>query len=99
MIEIDKLSKKERKRLAKLEGRKEKYVKSESGNFSKKILRRLFIGFVIFVVVILAIFLKTGSEPSTLVAGVIAFLSVEVWQLARIKINENKVLDNERNHE
>lgn len=65
-------------------------INSESGKFSKKILKRLFIGFIIFVIAILIIFVKTGNEPSTLVGGVIAFLSVEVWQLARIKINETK---------
>ncbi len=79
----------------KLENENNKYVKSESGTYSKKILNRLFLGFVTFVIAILAIFVKVGSEPTVLVGGVIAFLSVEVWQLARIKIAESKEENNE----
>lgn len=72
-----------------------KYVKSEGGTYSKKILNRLFLGFVLFVIAILFIFVKVGSEPTVLVGAVITFLSVEVWQLARIKIAETKEENNE----
>lgn len=96
---MDKLSIKELEEILekkkKVETENNRYVKSESGNFSKKILKRIFLGFIIFVIVILAIFVKVGSEPTVLVGGVIAFLSVEVWQLARIKIAETKEEDNE----
>lgn len=91
---MDKLSIEELEELLeerkKIENENNKYVKSESGNFSKKILNRLFLGFIMFVIAILAIFVKVGSEPTVLVGAVIAFLSVEVWQLARIKIAESK---------
>lgn len=71
------------------------YIESESGTYSKKILNRLFLGFVLFVIAVLIIFVKVGNEPTVLVGAVIAFLSVEVWQLARIKIAETKEEDNE----
>lgn len=67
-----------------------KYIESQGGTYSKKILNRLFLGFIIFVIAILVIFVRVGSEPTVLVGAVIAFLSVEVWQLARIKIAESK---------
>lgn len=91
---MDKLSIEELEKILeekkKVENENNKYVNSESGNFSKKILKRIFLGFIAFVIAILYVFFKTGSEPTALVTGVIAFLSVEVWQLARIKIAEAK---------
>jgi hypothetical protein len=45
----------------------------------------------IFVVLILIVVWKTGVEPSSLVLAVFGFMSVEVWQLARIKVNNIKV--------
>lgn len=66
------------------------YIESESGTYSKKILNRLFLGFLLFVIAVLIIFVKVGNEPTVLVGAVITFLSVEVWQLARIKIAETK---------
>ena len=91
-----KYSKKElTKMLMDFEKEEGKYIKSESGTYSKKVLNRLFTGFTLFVIAVLYVFLKTGSEPVALVGGVIAFLTVEVWQLARIKIAETKEGDNE----
>lgn len=88
MIDLDKLSKRERKRLLKLEGKQEQYIESESGSYSKKILSKLFRDYRIFVLLVLYAFIKTGNEPIVLIGAVTGFLSIEVWQLARIKIRE-----------
>lgn len=69
---------------------KEKYIESESGTFSKEILKKLFRDYRIFVILVLLVFWRTGNEPIVLVGGVTAFFSIEVWQLARIKIAEKK---------
>ena len=74
----------------KLKKEKEKFIESESGTFSKAILKKLFRDYRVFVILVLLVFWRTGSEPIVLVGGVTAFFSIEVWQLARIKIAENK---------
>ena len=66
-------------------------VESDSGSFSKQTLRMIFRDLRIFVVLILIVVWKTGVEPSSLVLAVFGFMSVEVWQLARIKVNNIKV--------
>lgn len=75
--------------------KKEKYIESESGTFSKAILKKLFRDYRIFVILVLLVFWRTGSEPMTLVTGVTAFFSIEVWQLARIKINKEEKKEEE----
>lgn len=59
-------------------------------NFSEKIVMLIIFLAVAFTIAVLYI-VKTGaSEPSVLVASVFAFLTGELWQLARIKINKEK---------
>ena len=74
----------------KLKKEKEKFIESESGTFSKAILKKLFRDYRGFVILVLLVFWRTGSEPTVLVWAVTLFLSVEVWQLARIKIAKSK---------
>lgn len=40
---------------------------------------------ILFTVVVLIAFFKTGMEPSTLIGAWFSFTTVELWQLARIK--------------
>lgn len=57
-------------------------------NYTKKIVAVVIILAVLFTVAVLWVFVKTGgSEPTVLVASVFAFLTSELWNLARIKIN------------
>ena len=59
-------------------------------DFSKKIVVFIIFLAVAFTIAVLYI-VKTGvPEPSVLVASVFAFLTGELWQLARIKINKEK---------
>ena len=57
-------------------------------NYSKKVVTAIIILAVMFTASILFVFVKTdGNEPTVLVASVFAFLTSELWNLARIKIN------------
>ena len=57
-------------------------------SFSKKIVAVVIILAVLFTIAVLWVFVKTGgNEPTVLVASVFAFLTSELWNLARIKIN------------
>ncbi len=59
-------------------------------DFSKKMVVFIIILAILFTISVLYI-VKTGvPEPSVLVASVFAFLTGELWQLARIKINKEK---------
>lgn len=91
-----KYTKKELEQMLAEKKQEDKFIDSDTGTYSKKILNKLFVGFIIFVSIVLFIFYKTGNEPSILVGGVITFLSVEVWQLARIKISESEVCCDEQ---
>jgi len=61
MIDTDNMSKKEIKAI--LKSNKSK----KSGDYSKSLVKIIFILTIIFTIVVLYIHLKTGSEPSTLV--------------------------------
>ena len=59
--------------------------KRKKGLFSKAIIISVILANVTFTIAVLAVFLKTSSEPSTLIASWFAFTTVEVWSLAKIK--------------
>lgn len=52
--------------------------------FSKKIVALVIILNTVFTGAILYLFLKTGSEPSTLITAWFGFTTVELWTLAGI---------------
>ncbi len=62
----------------------------KKGMFSKLIVTFVIIINILFTIGTLYIFLKTGSEPTTLIGAWFAFTTVEVWQLAKIKQNKYK---------
>lgn len=64
---------------------KNKYVKKSKGQYSKFWVSFIITCNVIFTIVILISFWKTGMEPSTLIGAWFSFTTVELWQLARIK--------------
>ena len=72
-------------------------LESGSGSFSKQILRMIFRDLRIFVILILITIWKTGVEPVALIGAVFAFVTVEVWQLARIKISDKEEYCEEEN--
>lgn len=65
-------------------------------DFSKQIVLFVIFLAIVFTVAVLAVFVKTGgNEPTVLVGSVFAFLTGELWQLAKIKIHKNKRGDND----
>lgn len=61
--------------------------------FSKTIVILVLLLNIVFTVAVFYVFLKTGSEPSTLIGAWFAFTTVELWSLAKIKMNEPKDID------
>lgn len=65
-------------------------------NYTKKLVAVVIFLAVIFTVTVLWVFVKTGgNEPTVLVASVFAFLTSELWNLARIKINGGGSCENQ----
>jgi hypothetical protein len=58
--------------------------------FSKKIVALIIAANSLFTAVILYIFLRTGSEPSTLIISWFAFTTGELGALAGLRHSENK---------
>lgn len=86
MIDFKDLSKAEQRRQRRLARKTNVIIESEGGSYSKKVLNTIFRDLRIFVLVIFVLFWKTGAEPTGLIVAVFGFMTVEVWQLARIKV-------------
>lgn len=65
----------------------------QKGNFSKAIVLLVICSNVIFTSMVLYIFLRTSSEPSSLVMSWFGFTTAELWSLASIK----KTKENNKN--
>lgn len=83
MIELDKLSDKEKRRIRKQE-------KKKQSKFSKRIVALVIFLNVIFTAAVLYIFLRVASEPTTLIISWFAFTTGELWMLSSIKKKEVK---------
>ena len=64
--------------------RKQKKSKQE-GKFSKKIVALVIFLNVFFTAAVLYVFLRVGSEPTTLIISWFAFTTGELWMLSSIK--------------
>ena len=73
------------KRMYRIRERKERHDKKVSGLFMKRVVFTLILAAFIFTVVMIVVFLRVGSEPSTLIENVFRFLSVEGGAMALIK--------------
>lgn len=73
------------KRMYRIRERKERHDKKVSGLFMKRVVFTLILAAFIFTVVMIFVFLRMGSEPSTLIENVFRFLSVEGGAMALIK--------------
>ena len=60
-------------------------MQSKQGRFSKRIVSLVIALNVLFTVAVLCVFIRTGSEPMTLVGAFFTFTTVELWSLASIK--------------
>ena len=72
-------------RMYRIRERKERHDKKVSGLFMKRVVFTLILAAFIFTVVMIFVFLRMGSEPSTLIENVFRFLSVEGGAMALIK--------------
>ena len=64
--------------------------KKKKSLFSKIIVVSVILLNVLFTIAVLAIFLKTSSEPSGLIIAWFSFTTVELWSLAGIKKAKEK---------
>ena len=67
--------------------------KKKKNLFSKLIVISVIALNVIFSITVLNVFLKTSSEPSSLVVAWFSFTTVELWSLAGIKKAKEKKED------
>lgn len=65
--------------------------------YSKKIVLAVIILNGLFAAAVLYVFLRTGAEPTTLVAAWFAFTTGELWLLSGIKKTEIKKGENNEN--
>lgn len=73
------------KRIERMQHRKAKAKNKVSGRFMNRVVITMILAAFIFTVVMTIVFIRVGSEPSTLIENVFQFLSVEGGALALIK--------------
>ena len=73
------------RRMHRIKEQKAKHDNKVSGLFMKRVVFTLILAAFIFTVVMIVVFLRVGSEPSTLIENVFRFLSVEGGAMALIK--------------
>lgn len=65
-------------------------MSKKKNRYSKLIVAAVVILNTIFTAAVLYVFLKTGSEPSTLITAWFAFTTGELWMLSSIKKSKVK---------
>lgn len=73
------------KTMHRIERREEKRGEKVSGQFMNRIVVSMILAALVFTVVMIIVFTRTGAEPSTLIENVFRFLSVEGGAMALIK--------------
>lgn len=73
------------KKIKRMERRAEKEKNKVSGMFMKRVVSMMILAAFVFTVVMIIVFVRIGSEPSTLIENVFTFLSVEGGAMALIK--------------
>ena len=74
-----------RKRMERMALRAAEKKEKVSGQFMNRVVIAMILAAFIFTVVMIFVFVRTGSEPSTLIENVFRFLSVEGGAMALIK--------------
>ena len=72
-------------RMHRIEERKAKADNKVSGQFMNRVVICMILAALIFTVTMIIVFVRMGSEPSTLIENVFRFLSVEGGAMALIK--------------
>ena len=76
------------RKLRRIQLKKAKAKNKVSGQFMNRVVICDILAALIFTVVMIVLFAKTGSEPSTLIDNVFRFLSVEGGAMALIKVSK-----------
>lgn len=76
------------RKLRRIQLKKAKAKNKVSGQFMNRVVICDILAALIFTVVMIVLFAKTGSEPSTLIENVFRFLSVEGGAMALIKVSK-----------
>jgi hypothetical protein len=76
------------RKLRRIQLKKAKAKNKVSGQFMNRVVICDILAALIFAVVMIVLFAKTGSEPSTLIENVFRFLSVEGGAMALIKVSK-----------
>lgn len=76
------------RRIRRMQIKKAKADNKISGRFMNRIVIADILAALIFTVVMIVVFVKTGSEPSTLITNVFQFLSVEGGVMGLIKVSK-----------
>lgn len=92
------------KKMHRITERKAKQENKVSGQFMKRVVFTMILAAFIFTVVMIIVFVRVGSEPSTLIENVFRFLSVEGGAMALIKsvktvTKKNQNGESEKQHE
>lgn len=74
-----------RKKMKRMKLRAAEKKRKVSGQFMNRVVIAMILAAFIFTVVMIFVFVRTGSEPSTLIENVFRFLSVEGGAMALIK--------------
>ena len=74
-----------RKKMERMALRAAEKKEKVSGQFMNRVVIAMILAALIFTVVMIFVFVRTGSEPSTLIENVFRFLSVEGGAMALIK--------------
>lgn len=74
------------KRMYRMEEKKAKQENKITGQFMNRVVITMILAVFIYTVIMIIVFVQTGSEPSTLTEKVFDFCSVEGGALALIKI-------------
>ena len=72
---------------------KKQKTNKKKGRFSKFIVVLVILLNVAFTLGVFYLFLKVGSEPTTLIASWFSFTTVELWSLSKIKREKEKNKD------
>ena len=61
----------------------------KKGLFSKLVVSFVIVANVLFTIAVLLVFLRTSTEPTTIIGSWFAFTTVELWSLSKIKIKKD----------
>lgn len=95
MLKEQKRQYRHNRKIRRLQIQKAKADNKISGRFMNRIVIADILAALIFTVVMIVVFIKTGSEPSTLIQNVFQFLSVEGGVMGLIKVSKTMLKSKE----